>query len=334
MLLYLYTSKNSVFSYLSRNLIAPASVVPDRLGIHTVGLLNEDFLFVTHKKLNVDNRNYGIADPDIANPVTLAIEIDSRQENNSCILVSEDSGSIKTEIATWKAYDIGKHIGAYLLGEIPLSLVKTIYFENKKQQEEFYRPSPDYWYPENKYSILPVSEFSEEIDITLLQKIDLKSFDIDLEKNYKDIICREKARAALLCLTDATKKWNYGEVLLNIDPVLQTIVGSDIVTDIVIQKQISDCNSLPCTPYNEELNLLPFHKKLEKQSLNQEIYNTIFECFCNTPMEKDSALSYYDNVLKEIIKIVKVKADTMIYKRISDFAEESHNILKDLVYSS
>ena len=85
MLLYLYTSKNSVFSYLSRNLIAPASVVPDRLGIHTVGLLNEDFLFVTHKKLNVDNRNYGIADPDIANPVTLAIEIDSRQENNSCI---------------------------------------------------------------------------------------------------------------------------------------------------------------------------------------------------------------------------------------------------------
>ncbi len=137
MLLYLYTSKNSVFSYLSRNLIAPASVVPDRLGIHTVGLLNEDFLFVTHKKLNVDNRNYGIADPDIANPVTLAIEIDSRQENNSCILVSEDSGSIKTEIATWKAYDIGKHIGAYLLGEIPLSLVKTIYFENKNNRKSF-----------------------------------------------------------------------------------------------------------------------------------------------------------------------------------------------------
>ena len=320
-----------MFSYLSRNLIAPVSIIPDRLGIRTIGLINEDCLFVTHKMMSVDNRYYGISDNEIANPITLAIEIDSKQANNKCVLVSIDEGIIRTVIATWKDYDIEKHIGAYVIGEIPLSLVKKIYFENKQHKEEFYRPSSDYWYPENKFDILPATGFGESLDITLLQKVDLRSLGIGAEKTKKNIIYREKMRAALLCLMNATQKWNYGDVLLNIDPVLQSIVGSDIVTDIVIQKQIPDCSCMPCTPCNEELNLLPFYKKLEKQSLNQVIYNTIFEYFCNTPMEKDAALPYYDNVLREVIKLVKAKADTMACKRIGDFAEESHNILKGVI---
>ena len=327
MLLYLYTSKNSVFSYLSRNLIAPTSIMPDGLGIRTVGLLNDDYLFVTHKKVNEDIRYYGITDREIANPITLAIEIDAKQENNQCILVSYEAGTIKTEIATWKEYDAEKQIGAYVIGEIPFSLVKKIFFENKKQREEFYRPSSDYWYPENKFSDLPISDFNETLDTPMLQRSNLKSLDIDTEKIKNDILYREKMRAGLLCLMDATQKWNYGDVLLNIDSVLQCIIGSDIVTDIIIRNQIPDCTSMPTTPYIEDLNLLPIYKGGEKQSLNQEIYNTVLGHFCNVPMEKDAAISYYESVLKKVIVLINTKADTITEKRIKAFAEETLNVL-------
>ena len=327
MLLYLYTSKNSVFSYLSRNLIAPTSIMPDGLGIRTVGLLNDDCLFVTHKRVNEETRYYGISDREIANPITLTIEIDEKQENNRCVLVSVETGAIKTEIATWKEYDVDKQIGAYIIGEIPFSLVKKIYFENKKQQEEFYRPSSDYWYPENKFAELPASDFNETLDISVLQQSNLKSLDIDYVRIKNNIIYREKMRAALLCLTDATQKWNYGDVLLNIDSVLQSIIGSDIVTDSIIQAQIPDCTSMPITPFNEELNLLPLYKWGDNQSLNQEIYNTVLDYFCSMSMEKDAAIPYYEGVLNKVIVIINTKADAMIVKRIKDFAEETLNVI-------
>lgn len=301
--------------------------MPDGLGVRTVSLLNDECLFVTHKKVNEDARYYGITDREIANPITLEIEIDTKQDNNRCVLVTSETGKIRAEIATWKDYDIEKHIGAYVIGEVPVSLVKTIYFENKKQREEFYRPSSDYWYPENKFDILPESEFSEELDVTLIQKGDLKNLDINLEKINKDIAYREKVRAALLCLMDATQKWNFGDVLLNIDSVLQNIIGSDVVTDYVIQKQIPDCTSIPITPCKEELSLLPFYKGEEKKSLNQELYNTVLEHFCNMPMEKDNAIPYYEGILKKIIALINTEADTLTEKHIKAFAEETLNVL-------
>lgn len=57
---YFYSNKSVLFDYLERNIIAPDSVVHDKLGNRTISVTSENFLFVTHKKLSRKVREQGL----------------------------------------------------------------------------------------------------------------------------------------------------------------------------------------------------------------------------------------------------------------------------------
>lgn len=168
MKLYFYTNKNVLFDFLERSTIAPNNVIKDIKGYWTVSTSSDDFLFVTHKKLDRKTRVRGIAEPEFVYPVTLEIS-DPQEGDRNVILVMKDNDAIEYLEGKLSEYDPDTCIGAYVLGEIPFSRVEKIYFDTQEDMDTFSRPSPDYWYPKDKYALLP-DGFTEELNFTPNEK--------------------------------------------------------------------------------------------------------------------------------------------------------------------
>ena len=133
---YFYTNKNVLFDFLGRNIIAPDPIVKDIKRFRTIATASDFFLFITHKKLDRKSREQGIAEPEFVYPVTL--ELTEVQENDGrAVLVSKSETALDYILAPLSEYDAEKHIGAYLIGEIPLSRVEKIYFDTQDDQDMF-----------------------------------------------------------------------------------------------------------------------------------------------------------------------------------------------------
>ena len=220
---YFYTNKNIMFDFLARNIIAPDLIVKDIKKYRTISTASDYFLFITHKKLDRKSREQGIAAPEFVYPVTL--ELSEIQENDGqAVLVSKNDTDLEYNLAPLTEYDAQIHIGAYLIGEIPLSRVDRIYFDTQDDQDMFSRPSPDYWYPTNKFALLP-KDFNEELTLDLEEDKILKVIGLPKEETIASFRSREKQRAALLNFVNATKKWQYDKYVFNIDSSLQQLFG-------------------------------------------------------------------------------------------------------------
>lgn len=221
MKLYFYTNKNLMFDFLERSTIAPDSIIKDIKGYRTISTLSDHFLFVTHKKLNRASREKGIAQPEFVYPITLELSAPTEKDGNA-IFVTPGETSDEYHAGQLCDYDPETDVGAFLLGEIPFSRVEKIYFDTQDDMDMFLRPSPDYWYPEDKYALLP-EDFDDELSLSLDEKQLAAASSIPVEDILSGIHEREKRRAGLLNFVDGTKKWQQEKYAFDIDPSLQNL---------------------------------------------------------------------------------------------------------------
>lgn len=299
MFFYLYSNKNSVFNYLSRNLIASESIVPEICGNRTISTKTDHFLFVTHKKLNRTSREFGISAPKEVYPITLEINIydDVLKGNFRVILVENDGGKNKYELGRWNQYDSSLHFGAIILGEIPLSCVSHILFDDEYERDGFRRPSPDYWYPEDKFKLIS-DDFSEELMFEISEKEISTQIGIDFQKSEVETRKREKLRAAILNLYNATQTWKYGKYRMNMDGYLQSLLK---LSDQFIQESIPNYTVLKQTNINQELDLLPMgDSSIAGESLNQRLFTWIFNDFAAVPYGEIHTTEFFADCFRKI----------------------------------
>ena len=266
---YFYTNKNILFDFLGRNIIAPDPVVKDIKRYRTIATASDLFLFVTDKKLSRKSREQGIAEPEFVYPVTL--ELSEIQENDGqAVLVSKGENGQEYILAKLSEYDSEKHIGAYLIGEIPLSRIEKIYFDTQDDQDMFSRPSPDYWYPTDKYALLP-EDFSEDLSIELEEEKILAASGLSKDEVLLSFRKREKQRAALLNFVNGTRRWQYDRYAFNMDSSLQQLLelkDEDISTALPHYAEVKDSN-------NVEYVCLVNETEEQSTEFNQIIYNYI-----------------------------------------------------------
>ena len=198
-----------MFDFLSRNIIAPDSVVEDKKGIKTISTRSRDLLFVTHKKLNRKTREEGITDSFIC-PITIEIS-DVSDKDGEAILIHQKDGNVEYRLAKLSEYNTDINVGAYVIGEIPFSRVNRILFNSNDDIDMFNRPSDDYWYPSDKFGILNEEEFTDDFTIVIDEEKALSDCGLNANDILHGIVKREKQRAAILDFVDATRKWVYGK---------------------------------------------------------------------------------------------------------------------------
>lgn len=307
---YFYTNKNIMFDFLGRNIIAPDPIVRDIKRYRTIATVSDYFLFVTHKKLNRKSREQGIAEPEFVYPVTL--ELSGTQMNDGeAVLVSKSKTTLEYSLAPLSKYDPEIHIGAYLIGEIPFSRIEKVYFDTQDDQDMFSRPSPDYWYPTNKYAILP-DDFSEELTIDLEEEKIVEASGLSREKIIASLRSREKQRAALLNFVNSTKKWQHDKYVFNMDGSLQQLFGlkdKDIAYALPHYADVKNKGNV------EYICLVGEAQELGAE-FNQKIYNYIREALIEQPYNTQKQPELIIEILNSLCEKITAECKSSIEVRI------------------
>lgn len=266
---YFYSNTNSLFDYLSRNMIANNAIVREKQGVKTIGTIVDELIFLTHKKLNRESRFLSNVTSYVA-PITIEIEDSSFKSDSKVIAVKKQEENISLELTTYDKYNSDEYVGLFIFGNIPFSTVSAYYFDTEDEMISFERPSPDYWYPRDRFLLLP-ADFVDEL------KFDLKSEDVvqlcDVEEVNEKVRCAEKYRAMLLNGFNATQKWVYGKYMLNMDSFLQELTG---VEESYISKYIPNYSKIK-EQYNSE-NLLTMNIEGNK-TMNKELFDFCVDYF-------------------------------------------------------
>lgn len=297
MIFYFYTNKNIMFDFLGRNIIAPDPIVKDIKRYRTLATASDYFLFVTHKKLDRKSRELGIAEPEFVYPLTIELT-DGQGKDGEAILVSKDENGYSYILASLADYSVDVHVGAYLIGEIPLSRIGKIYFDNQDDMDMFSRPSPDYWYPTNKYALLP-EDFNESFSIELEQEKLLEVSGYSPEDIIDSFRRREKKRAAILNFINGTKRWQCGKYVFNIDGSMQQLFGiKDEDINAVLPHYLE-------TQDNGRIEHLALCDALDKsKEFNQVIFDTASAVLSAQPYNTQKQPDYISEVLNGICGMI------------------------------
>lgn len=298
MKLYFYTNKNIMFDFLGRNIIAPDTIVRDIKRYRTIGTASDYFLFVTHKKLNRRSREQGIAEPEFVYPVTLELS-DIQKNDGQAVLLSKGKTGVEYTLKNIAEYDTKKNIGAYLIGEIPFSRVDKIYFDSQDDQDMFSRPSPDYWYPTEKYALLPEG-FSEDLTVELDEEKLIAASRLAPDCIIKSFRKREKHRAAILNFVNGTNRWQHDRYVFNIDDRMQQLLG---LKDEEISSALPHY-ALMRNKDNVEYICLVNERSEQSKEFNQRIYNFIHDVLEEQPYNTQKQPELITEILNTICEKV------------------------------
>lgn len=281
--LFLYCDQNQVCDYYSRNLIAPTNIIPLLPGGHPLSAFSPDCLFVTHLPVSPDSRGLGegLATGQ-RTPVTLEIVV-PKGANAALpvLLVDKDKdGVFSVEKKTWADYDKKKHVGAFVLGEIPLSCVKTVFFDKDENQDCLRRPSQDLMDPiPNRKTVAkplvgpyPLPENPQAI-----------AFSVEAVELAKSTVAglrrREKLRAAALLFLAGTRGWKLGDWITGLDGMLAEFTG---IPDDTAEKSIPGWKNL--LGGAGEVDILPWMPPNDdKEAGAQRLYRAAFSFLAAEP---------------------------------------------------
>ena len=310
---YFYTNKNIMFDFLGRNIIAPDAIVKDIKQYRTIGTASDLFLFVTHKKLDRKSRERGIAEPEFVYPITLELSVLSGKDGLA-VLVYECENGLEYELEAISQYNPEKHVGAYLIGEIPLSRVEKIYFDTQDEQDMFSRPSPDYWYPTNKYDLLPES-FSETFTLELEEDRIVEASCLNREEIILAFRRREKQRAAIINFINGTKRWQLDRYLFNMDGSLQKLLGLKDEAIYELMPQYVEVRDKG----NVEYICLVGETQEQSREFNQTIFNNagevLIEQAFNTQKQPEQITEILNNICEKIMAKCKSPIEANIVRQ-------------------
>ena len=301
---YFYTNKNIMFDFLGRNIIAPDPIVKDIKRYRTIGTASDFFLFVTHKKLNRKSREQGIAEPEFVYPVTLELS-EVQDTDGQAIMVSSGENGLKYTFKKIAEYDPEKHMGAYLIGEIPLSRVEKIYFDTQDDKDMFSRPSPDYWYPANKYGLLPEG-FSEELTIELDEQKIIEASGYTSDEIINAYRRREKKRAEILNFIYGTSAWQHDRYLFNMDDSMQQLLGindQDVSVTMPHYAEVREKDNV------EYISLVGEGQEKSKE-FNQKVFDLIRDEFTAQPYNNQKQPELITEILNSLCEKITAECSS------------------------
>ena len=321
MKLFFYSSSNAVRDMLSLNMIG-SYALSQKERAKTIGFLANTSLFLTHKKLNSEKMNYGL-DSDLAfgeSAVVIELTItDDISKEIPVILVNSIGKDFAPKAGCLNEYDEQTTIGAFWKGFIPMSFVTGIYFENRESMLDFYRPSPDLWYPECLYKIINTEEFKEDLDVSKIVPYDGEE---DLKAVTQAATKYIKCRAILYYAINATSKWKYGKHILNIDPVLVDMLQID--TSVVKDLAGEEFHSIVLQAPDD---VLSFSKEDGLYKLCIAMLEELMKATVSTVMDE----AYFDDFSESLYK--KLADEQLSEKFISD-CKKAAIVIKEGVLSN
>ncbi len=265
--LYLYINSNRFLYYLTKNAIVCSDYLNDAKSVCSIGDASGQYLYVTNKKLCAEDRSRTAAG-GLEMPVTLEIAIRTKSVIPMPAQIVDNAGTVKS--ADLKAYNSAEDTGAFIAGEIPWSFVSRVYFNSDRDREEVYKPSPDLWYPEQLFSVIPSDEFTDEFHFDKFNDAcnAVAEAGDDL---IKLLAAREKQRAVLIYTLFSTQNWDYQKYRANVTPGILKMfdLSADSVEGQIGQKY-SDIEELA-----EKDDLLDSNE----DNMNRTLFKSVCESF-------------------------------------------------------
>ena len=279
--LYLYIDNFSFSDYYSANCIACEAFMPNKKGAKTLSRNTQNFLFLTHKKIEEKSRKRGISDSLTCWPVVLEFDFEeNRVISAPVVFVTEAENGCSLTCGDLKDYDAEKYLGCYVYTTLPFSSVSKILFENETQIADSDKSMfPDFMWRADIVDILNKDAFAEDFELRFDDDAILQSL-TTIEAPVKVAFPANKYLSAILQFIDGTKEWKSGKYQASFDSVLQEYF--DIKTDTI--RKILSAKNMPVPDElfqgsSEHLNLIPENFDNGTESDEQQLYNTIVQAF-------------------------------------------------------
>lgn len=348
--LYLYCSSGSVLEYFTMNKIICNSYLKNRNRkiVPSLGLLSDNHLFFTTKKLEQNQRIYGFEEDFMEIPIVLEITISDEEASNIPVIVIDKEGNVSDKPIKLSDADCDNQ-GVFIKGELSFSYVSRILFDNDNAYEDIYRPSKDLYFPEQLYAVIDDS-FIETVDIEMIKE---KAKEVEKKADTKELvdICikRNKVEAIVLNIITETKNWkwdakhvsNFDELSLKL---LNEYSNSEIVPEGITEEIKELCHKddilVKIDDKEEKESLAVFFRSLlsnfitlTTDSFAQEIFDLIMENI-NKELEaiySEQNLKMLNSQIKMIEEIVYQNSSVSLEKMLSDLPE-GFEVLKALTF--
>ena len=276
---YLYFDNFSFSDSFSSNAILCERIMPNKKGTKTFSRSTENFLFLTHKKINNTLRAQGITDSLSNWAVTLELFFDSAKYSQFPVFfVRKEGDNIFIEKGDLKDYNEDIHLGAYVYMEIPFTMVSHIYFENEEQLMDSDKSIfPDFLWRSDIVRVVNNDDFIDNLDL-LSANEDVEEQILNKMADVDYIYMLNKYKAAILQYVNGSRQWISDKHLTTFDKSLLDFFGIN-VDDVKNILETNNCsyNPLILTEKSEALEIIPSNK--ETISEEQKIYNAIARVF-------------------------------------------------------
>ena len=249
---YIYCSNNQAYHALINNSITAKSIMPDDFKSDTASFFSNQYIFLTKDSLCDEIRCLGISDAYY--PV--ALEIIDISEGSSIpaklLTLTKDGKVVLSEETALSDYNNTEGcLGAFVLGEIPISFLSGIIFDDCDQRAGFKKSSLDLWFPEELFAEWSEKEVKESSLTDEIMHIASERVDDTLDEQvYREIINlvnnRLRIKAASYFAIDGTEDWSIGSIKTNIDEALLRYLDGeeaslrDIVKKLLKKIETSD----------------------------------------------------------------------------------------------
>lgn len=277
---YIYCSNNQAYHALINNSIMAKSVMREDFRSDSASYFSKDYLFVTKSVLPYELRYAGIAESYYA--VTLEIE-DVESLIPAILVIRDDKGSINlTGERRLNDYDsVEGCVGAFVCGEIPISYLSAILFESEEQKASFKKSSTDLWFPEELHKVFSAEATDEGITIELLtcaaEKVDAVLQEEEATKIRKNVVNRNRIKAALYYAIDATTDWNMGAVRGNIDSTMMRFLDKGKCLEGLVEKCFKNILKVDGVSFDAFVNITDMVLEGEQEDINKRFFQLIIK---------------------------------------------------------
>lgn len=303
--LYLYLDNISFSDCCSSNSILCERLAPNEKGAKPLSRNTEDYLFLTHKKLDAASRTQGIANGTENWPVVmeLTFEQDDYEKFPVVFLKQGENGPV-LELGELKDYEEKQPLGCYVFAELPFFAVSKVLFGNQDQLITSDKSvSPDFLWKHDLNTIIDEKEFTDKLQLTLTEE----QIDTCRKKGEEAVLTGESAKykAAILHFINGTKCWKMGKYQTSFDFALLRYFGID--KESVTQALMKKGMPIPANAFeesSEKLNLIP--QQLKKDGSDQGIYNIIVSSLIDNTAVCDSVTvqKLLSKIKSELVKCV------------------------------
>lgn len=294
----------------------------------TAAYLSKDYIFITKKRLPDDVRMTGIAEAYYS--VVLEVEFDEEASNVQAYLVLKNAdGSVAiNEVKSISEYEkMDNCIGAFICGEIPITYLSGIIFDDERLMQSFNKSSQDLWFPEDLKRVWKSDDVSDDMSVDLLKDAAAKINILMSEEESKEIeylvVKRNRLKAAIYYAVEATEDWNFGSVRANVDIELIKYLDKNDELKKHVRNEFAKLGSKADSSFDEFLDSKDavFEDDLEN-TINRQLFEHIVSyILLFVPVRTRISGDVFNKMARGLIDCAKEEGQEFLValKTVSDF---------------